>query len=85
MDLISYYARLVATLNPILTDIAPQLVEMLIKDFKFQVSHLYVIISTVDLSFFVLQVFKKDQTHIQSKLKTCKFIGQLYDQTLFDL
>ena len=51
MDLISYYARLVATLNPILTDIAPQLVEMLIKDFKFQVSHLYVIISTVDLSF----------------------------------
>jgi len=45
MDLIGYYARLVATLNPILTDIAPQLVEMLIKDFKFQASeplqHIY--------------------------------------------
>ena len=38
MDLIGYYARLVATLNPILIDIAPQLVEMLIKDFKFQVT-----------------------------------------------
>ena len=38
MDLIGYYARLVATLNPILTDIAPQLVEMLVKDFKFQAS-----------------------------------------------
>jgi len=37
MDLISYYTRLVATLHPILRDIAPQLVEMLIKDFKFQV------------------------------------------------
>lgn len=58
MDLIGYYARLVATLNPILTDIAPQLVEMLIKDFKFQ-------------------VYKKDQTHIQSKLKTCKFLAEL--------
>ena len=50
MDLISYYARLVATLNPILTDIAPQLVEMLIKDFEFQVSHLYAI-TILDWSF----------------------------------
>ena len=40
MDLIGYYARLVATLNPILTDIAPLLVEMLVKDFKFQVIYL---------------------------------------------
>ena len=46
MDLIGYYARLVATLNPILTDIAPLLtdiapllVETLVKDFKFQVSY----------------------------------------------
>ena len=38
MDLIGYYAHLVATLNPILTDIAPQLVEILVKDFKFQAS-----------------------------------------------
>ena len=34
MDLIGYYVRLVATLNPILIDIAPQLVEMLIKEFQ---------------------------------------------------
>ncbi|XP_065910313.1 regulator of nonsense transcripts 2-like isoform X2 [Dysidea avara] len=58
MDLISYYTRLVATLHPILSDIAPQLVEMLIKDFKFQ-------------------VYKKDQTHIHSKLRTCRFIAEL--------
>lgn len=43
MDLIGYYARLVATLNPILTDIAPLLVEMLVKDFKFQVSYLLIV------------------------------------------
>lgn len=49
MDLIGYYARLVATLNPILTDIAPLLVEMLVKDFKFQVlSYLLLYIFTTD-------------------------------------
>ncbi len=37
MDLIPFYARLVATLHQCLDDIAPLLVEMLIKDFRFQV------------------------------------------------
>ena len=37
MDLIPFYARLVATLNQCLDDIAPMLIELLIKDFRYQV------------------------------------------------
>jgi regulator of nonsense transcripts 2 len=37
MDLIPFYARLVATLHPCLEDIATTLVEILIKDLRFQI------------------------------------------------
>lgn len=37
MDLIPFYARLVATLHQCLDDIVPLLVELLVKDFRFQV------------------------------------------------
>ena len=37
MDLVPFYARLVATLHPCLDDISPALVEMLMRDFRFQV------------------------------------------------
>ena len=57
MDLIPFYARLVATLDPCVDELAPLLVEMLLKDFRFQVR-------------------KKDQIHIHSKIKNCRFIGE---------
>ena len=37
MDLVPFYARLVATLHPCLDDISPALVDMLMRDFRFQV------------------------------------------------
>ena len=37
MDLIPFYARLVATLHPCLEDVATILVEILIKDLRFQI------------------------------------------------
>ena len=37
MDLIPFYARLVATLHPCLDDIAPLLVDTLVRDLRFQV------------------------------------------------
>ena len=37
MDLVPFYARLVATLHPCLDDIVPALVDMLMRDFRFQV------------------------------------------------
>ena len=58
MDLIPFYARLVATLSPCLDDLAPTLVDLLLRDFRFQVR-------------------KKDQIHIHSKIKNCRFIGEL--------
>ena len=57
MDLIPFYARLVATLAPCVEDLALLLVDMLLRDFRFQVR-------------------KKDQIHIHSKIKNCRFIGE---------
>ena len=37
MDLIPFYARLVATLNPCLPDLALSLTDMLIRDIRFQI------------------------------------------------
>lgn len=37
MDLIPFYARLTATLNQVLDDVGPMLVDMLLRDFRFQV------------------------------------------------
>ena len=37
MDLIPFYARLVATLTPCMEDLAPMLVDILVHDFRFQV------------------------------------------------
>ena len=37
MDLIPFYARLAATLHPCLDDVASTLVEILIKDLRFQI------------------------------------------------
>ena len=37
MDLIPFYARLVATLHPCLVDVAPLLVELLLREFRWQV------------------------------------------------
>lgn len=61
MDLIPFYARLVATLAPCMDDLAPMLVDILIRDFRFQVR-------------------KKDQIHIHSKIKNCRFIGELLEE-----
>lgn len=36
MDLIPFYGRLLATLNPCLPDIVPLIVDMLLHDFRFQ-------------------------------------------------
>ena len=36
MDLVPFYARLVATLNPCLPDISTYLIDMLSRDFRFQ-------------------------------------------------
>ena len=36
MDLVPFYARLLATLHPCLPDITPLVVDMLLRDFKFQ-------------------------------------------------
>ena len=37
MDLVPFYARLVATLHQCLDDIAPFLVDLLVRDFRYQV------------------------------------------------
>ena len=57
MDLIPFYARLVATLAPCMDDLAPMLVDNLIRNLRGQVR-------------------KKDQIHIHSKIKNCRFIGE---------
>ena len=63
MDLIPFYARLVATLAPCMDDLAPTLVDILVRDFRFQVR-------------------KKDQIHIHSKIKNCRFIGTYIGQVM---
>lgn len=57
-DLLPFYARLIAVLNPVMPDLGTELVHMLIKEFRFRVR-------------------KKDQLHIESKLKVCRFLGEL--------
>ena len=57
-DLLPFYARLVATLNPCMPDIAVQLGQYLKQEFRWQLR-------------------KKDQMKIESKLKVCRFIGEL--------
>ena len=58
MDLIPFYSRLVATLHPCVEDVALLLVDMVVREFRYQVK-------------------KKDQIHIQSKLKNVRFIGKV--------
>ncbi len=37
MDLVPFYARLAATLTQVLDDVGPMLVDMLVRNFRFQV------------------------------------------------
>merc|ERR1719319_293304 len=57
-DLLSFYSRLVAALQPCIADIPLQLAALLKQEFRWQVR-------------------KKDQLHLESKLKVCRFIGEL--------
>ena len=57
-DLLSFYSRLVAALQPCIADIPIQLGALLKQEFRWQVR-------------------KKDQINIESKLKVCRFIGEL--------
>ena len=57
-DLLAFYSRLVAALQPCIADIPLQLGALLKQEFRWQVR-------------------KKDQINIESKLKVCRFIGEL--------
>merc|ERR1719234_1569939 len=57
-DLLAFYSRLVAALQPCIADIPIQLGALLKQEFRWQVR-------------------KKDQINIESKLKVCRFIGEL--------
>uniref|UniRef100_H2Z6M3 MIF4G domain-containing protein n=1 Tax=Ciona savignyi TaxID=51511 RepID=H2Z6M3_CIOSA len=58
LDLLPFYARLAATLNSCIPDVAEHLALMLMRDFRFHVR-------------------KRDQIHIESKVKTVRFIGEM--------
>jgi len=58
LDLLPFYARLAATLHSCIPDVAEQLANMLLKDFRYHMR-------------------KKEQMHIESKVKTMRFIGEL--------
>ena len=57
-DLLPFYSRLVATLNPCMPEVPNQLSALLKQDFRWHVR-------------------KKDQINIESKLKVCRFIGEM--------
>ena len=63
-DLLPFYSRLVATLDPCMPDIATQLGQYLKQEFRWQLR-------------------KKDQMKIESKLKVCRFIGELVKFKMF--
>ena len=63
-DLLPFYGRFVATLNPCMPDIAIQLGQYLKQEFRWQLR-------------------KKDQMKIESKLKVCRFIGELVKFNMF--
>ncbi|EDV25348.1 uncharacterized protein TRIADDRAFT_24207, partial [Trichoplax adhaerens] len=58
LDLLPFYARLVATLTACFSEIGPSLNVMLMKDFMYRVR-------------------KKDQIHLEEKIKAARFIGEL--------
>ena len=63
-DLLPFYGRFVATLNPCMPDISVQLGQYLKQEFRWQLR-------------------KKDQMKIESKLKVCRFIGELVKFNMF--
>ena len=63
-DLLSFYSRLVAALEPCMPDVPIQLAALLKQDFRWHVR-------------------KKDQINIESKLKVCRFIGELTKFSMF--
>jgi len=63
-DLLSFYSRLVAALQPCMPDVPIQLAALLKQDFRWHVR-------------------KKDQINIESKLKVCRFIGELTKFSMF--
>ena len=63
-DLLSFYSRLVAALQPCMPDLPNQLAALLKQDFRWHVR-------------------KKDQINIESKLKVCRFIGELTKFSMF--
>ena len=65
IDLLPFYARLVATINPCATDVAADLSLLLKREFRWQVR-------------------RKDQLKIESKLKICRFIGEMVKFNLFE-
>jgi len=63
-DLLSFYSRLVAALQPCMPDVPTQLAALLKQEFRWLVR-------------------KKDQINIESKLKVCRFIGEMTKFKMF--
>jgi regulator of nonsense transcripts 2 len=65
IDLLPFYARFIATINPCAPDVSTDMSVLLKREFRWQVR-------------------KKDQMKIESKLKVCRFIGELVKFSLFE-
>ena len=65
IDLLPFYARFIATINPCTPDVSADMSNLLKREFRWQVR-------------------KKDQMKIESKLKVCRFIGELVKFSLFE-
>ena len=64
LDLLPFFARMVASLQPLMPDLPQDLIVRLRKDFGYQIK-------------------KKHQMYIESKLKVCRFIGELTKFNVF--
>uniref|UniRef100_A0A914UNX1 MIF4G domain-containing protein n=1 Tax=Plectus sambesii TaxID=2011161 RepID=A0A914UNX1_9BILA len=64
LDLLPFYSRLVATLQPVMPDLGTELVQMMIAEFR-------------------RHVRKKNQLHIESKIRCMHFIGELVKFRVF--
>ena len=65
IDLLPFYARFIATINPCAADVSVDMGVLLKREFRWQVR-------------------KKDQMKIESKLKVCRFIGEMVKFSLFE-
>ena len=98
LDLLPFYARLVATLHPVVPEVAQDLCHMLKQDFMYHVCKkvrlLYIYIVAMHFNVLVahfiyphvfLSVHVKDQINIESKIKVVRFIGELVKFKMYAL